>query len=192
MNNFDLGGQYLQVGRCITPPEALTYIVPSSQSALPQAVAIAAAAVTARIQAKEATTPTDAAGAGGGSTGGGANGAIGDTSGVGDNSEGGSGGGGGGGGKKKKRKQQPKGDVISRIKIKTEEEPMEKATFAPLPALIAPRDPNFEEETGLFAFFSWRNSTFFLPLSAFSRRPTRNHRLLIVNGACASRQRRSR
>lgn len=53
MNNFDLGGQYLQVGRCITPPEALTYIVPTAQSVLPTAAAMAAAAVTAQVQAAE-------------------------------------------------------------------------------------------------------------------------------------------
>ncbi|KAI6173629.1 Poly(U)-binding-splicing factor PUF60 [Aphelenchoides besseyi] len=55
MNNFDLGGQYLQVGRCITPPEALTYIVPSAQTSLPNTVAVAAAAITAKIQAQEVT-----------------------------------------------------------------------------------------------------------------------------------------
>lgn len=54
MNNFDLGGQYLQVGRCITPPEALMYIVPSTQSILPTASAVAAASITAKIQAREA------------------------------------------------------------------------------------------------------------------------------------------
>lgn len=55
MNNFDLGGQYLQVGRCITPPEALMYIVPSSaQSILPSASAIAAASITAKIREREA------------------------------------------------------------------------------------------------------------------------------------------
>ncbi|KAF1580638.1 UNVERIFIED_CONTAM: Poly(U)-binding-splicing factor PUF60, partial [Eudyptes robustus] len=53
MNNFDLGGQYLQVGRCITPPEALTYIVPTNTTTLPTAAAVAAAAVTAKIQAQE-------------------------------------------------------------------------------------------------------------------------------------------
>jgi half-pint family poly-U binding splicing factor len=54
MNNFDLGGQFLQVGRCITPPEALTYLVPSSQSALPTAAVMAAATISAKIQAQEA------------------------------------------------------------------------------------------------------------------------------------------
>lgn len=55
MNNFDLGGQYLQVGRCITPPEALTYLgfTSATASALPNASAQAAAAVTAKIQAQE-------------------------------------------------------------------------------------------------------------------------------------------
>lgn len=53
MNNFDLGGQRLQVGRCVTPPDALTYVMPSSQTALPTAAAVAAAAVTAKIQAQE-------------------------------------------------------------------------------------------------------------------------------------------
>ncbi|KAH7729384.1 Rnp [Aphelenchoides avenae] len=54
MNNFDIGGQYLQVGRCITPPEALTYLVPSSQSSLPAAAAMAAAQISAQIKAQEA------------------------------------------------------------------------------------------------------------------------------------------
>lgn len=53
MNMFDLGGQFLRVGRSITPPDALTYIVPSGQSQLPTASAVAAAAVSAKIQAQE-------------------------------------------------------------------------------------------------------------------------------------------
>ncbi|VDM47384.1 unnamed protein product [Toxocara canis] len=53
MNMFDLGGQYLRVGRCITPPDALTYIVPTSSINLPTAAAVAAAEVTAKIQAQE-------------------------------------------------------------------------------------------------------------------------------------------
>ncbi len=55
LNNFDLGGQYLQVGRCVTPPEALTYLgfTTATASALPNAAAQAAAAVTAKIQAQE-------------------------------------------------------------------------------------------------------------------------------------------
>lgn len=53
MNMFDLGGQYLRVGKCITPPDALTYIVPTSSINLPTAAAVAAAEVTAKIQAQE-------------------------------------------------------------------------------------------------------------------------------------------
>uniref|UniRef100_A0A914BWP3 RRM domain-containing protein n=1 Tax=Acrobeloides nanus TaxID=290746 RepID=A0A914BWP3_9BILA len=53
MNGFDLGGQILKVGRCITPPDALTYIVPTGQSSLPSASAVAAAAVTAKIHAQD-------------------------------------------------------------------------------------------------------------------------------------------
>ena len=56
MNNFDLGGQYLQVGRCVSPPEALLYMMPSSQSVLPNAVATAAATIAAKIQANEVLT----------------------------------------------------------------------------------------------------------------------------------------
>ncbi|XGW07037.1 hypothetical protein V3C99_016944 [Haemonchus contortus] len=55
MNMFDLGGQFLRVGRCITPPEALTYLQPQTQAALPTAAAQAAAAVTAKVMAAEAT-----------------------------------------------------------------------------------------------------------------------------------------
>jgi len=54
MNMFDLGGKLMRVGKCITPPEALSYIVPNTQQALPTAAAMAAAAITARIQAQEA------------------------------------------------------------------------------------------------------------------------------------------
>ncbi|VDP10678.1 unnamed protein product [Soboliphyme baturini] len=57
MNLFDLGGQYLRVGRAITPPQAQQYIVPSSNSTLPTAAAVAAAAVTAKIQAMEVSSP---------------------------------------------------------------------------------------------------------------------------------------
>ncbi|XP_076367734.1 poly(U)-binding-splicing factor PUF60-like isoform X3 [Tachypleus tridentatus] len=52
MNLFDLGGQYLRVGRAITPPNALQ--TPSSSGALPTAAAVAAAAATAKIQAMDA------------------------------------------------------------------------------------------------------------------------------------------
>ncbi|CAJ0585081.1 unnamed protein product, partial [Mesorhabditis spiculigera] len=55
MNMFDLGGQLLRVGRCVTPPEALSYIVPASSSAMPQSAALALAAVTAKVQAMAAT-----------------------------------------------------------------------------------------------------------------------------------------
>ena len=49
MNLFDLGGQYLRVGRAITPPTSSQ----SSNGALPPAAALAAAAVSAKIQAQE-------------------------------------------------------------------------------------------------------------------------------------------
>lgn len=53
MNLFDLGGQYLRVGRAITPPNAL--LGPSSGSSMmPTAAAVAAAAATAKIQAMDA------------------------------------------------------------------------------------------------------------------------------------------
>ncbi|KAL3277262.1 hypothetical protein HHI36_012613 [Cryptolaemus montrouzieri] len=52
MNLFDLGGQYLRVGRAITPPNAL--MGPSPSGALPTAAAVAAAAATAKIQAMDA------------------------------------------------------------------------------------------------------------------------------------------
>lgn len=53
MNLFDLGGQYLRVGRAITPPNAL--LGPSSGSGvMPTAAAVAAAAATAKIQAMDA------------------------------------------------------------------------------------------------------------------------------------------
>uniref|UniRef100_UPI00358F03E8 poly(U)-binding-splicing factor PUF60-like isoform X2 n=1 Tax=Myxine glutinosa TaxID=7769 RepID=UPI00358F03E8 len=53
MNLFDLGGQYLRVGRAITPPTAL--VSTSLPGGLPPAAAVAAAAVTAKITAQEAT-----------------------------------------------------------------------------------------------------------------------------------------
>lgn len=53
MNLFDLGGQYLRVGRAITPPNAL--MGPSTGSSImPTATAVAAAAATAKIQALDA------------------------------------------------------------------------------------------------------------------------------------------
>ena len=55
MNNFDLGGQFLRVGRAITPPELKnTGGEPTTKTAIPSASALAAAAVTARIQAMDA------------------------------------------------------------------------------------------------------------------------------------------
>ncbi|KRZ16618.1 Poly(U)-binding-splicing factor PUF60, partial [Trichinella zimbabwensis] len=57
MNMFDLGGQLLRVGRAITPPMAQQFIVPATTAALPTAAAVAAAAVTAKIQAMEVVTP---------------------------------------------------------------------------------------------------------------------------------------
>lgn len=48
MNLFDLGGQYLRVGRAITPPNALAG--PPAPTAMPTAAAVAAAAATAKIQ----------------------------------------------------------------------------------------------------------------------------------------------
>lgn len=53
MNMFDLGGQLLRVGRSITPPN-LTSPPRESNSRLPTAAAIAAAAATAKIQALDA------------------------------------------------------------------------------------------------------------------------------------------
>ncbi|KAI0984718.1 hypothetical protein GJ496_002629 [Pomphorhynchus laevis] len=58
MNLFDLGGQLLRVGRAITPPDGLlpqsgfpSSNPPSGSSSLPTASAIAAANVTAKLQA---------------------------------------------------------------------------------------------------------------------------------------------
>ncbi|XKL59838.1 hypothetical protein PGB90_000854 [Kerria lacca] len=53
MNLFDLGGQYLRVGRAITPPNAL-HASTTSASHMPTAAAVAAAAATAKIQAMDA------------------------------------------------------------------------------------------------------------------------------------------
>ncbi|XP_068622768.1 poly(U)-binding-splicing factor half pint isoform X2 [Battus philenor] len=52
MNLFDLGGQYLRVGRAITPPAALAG--PPHAAPMPTAAAVAAAAATAKIQAMDA------------------------------------------------------------------------------------------------------------------------------------------
>ncbi|XP_071443172.1 poly(U)-binding-splicing factor half pint isoform X3 [Hetaerina americana] len=60
MNLFDLGGQYLRVGKAITPPNALQASLllaqgPTAvQSQMPTAAAVAAAAATAKIQAMDA------------------------------------------------------------------------------------------------------------------------------------------
>lgn len=55
MNLFDLGGQYLRVGRAITPPDVLTQpTLPTGVSSMPTAAAVAAAAVTAKITAMDA------------------------------------------------------------------------------------------------------------------------------------------
>jgi len=56
MNLFDLGGQYLRVGRANTPPDTKNYGPPPSAlpQAMPTAAAVAAAAATARIQAMDA------------------------------------------------------------------------------------------------------------------------------------------
>ena len=55
MNLFDLGGQQLRVGRSITPPNLDQQLI-STNSTMPTASALAAAAVTAKIQAMEAST----------------------------------------------------------------------------------------------------------------------------------------
>lgn len=54
MNLFDLGGQYLRVGRAITPPNALAG--PPAPQAMPTAAAVAAAAATAKIQVRPPPT----------------------------------------------------------------------------------------------------------------------------------------
>jgi len=56
MNLFDLGGQYLRVGRSNTPPDTTNQGPPPSAvpQAMPTAAAVAAAAATARIQAMDA------------------------------------------------------------------------------------------------------------------------------------------
>ncbi|XP_044075528.1 poly(U)-binding-splicing factor PUF60a [Siniperca chuatsi] len=52
MNLFDLGGQYLRVGKAVTPPVPL--LAPTTPGGLPAAAAVAAAAATAKITAQEA------------------------------------------------------------------------------------------------------------------------------------------
>jgi len=53
MNLFDLGGQYLRVGRAITPPGCF-YGPLQAPTQMPTAAAVAAAAATAKIQAMDA------------------------------------------------------------------------------------------------------------------------------------------
>lgn len=50
MNLFDLGGQYLRVGKAVTPPVAL--LTPTAPGGLPAAAAVAAAAASAKITAQ--------------------------------------------------------------------------------------------------------------------------------------------
>lgn len=56
MNNFDLAGQHLRVGRAITPPNCFEASPSAVTATLPTAAAIAAAAATAKIQAMDAMT----------------------------------------------------------------------------------------------------------------------------------------
>ncbi|KAL5280307.1 PUF60.2 family protein [Megaselia abdita] len=60
INLLNLGGQLLRVGHAITPPNAI--MCPTTKSAMPTAAVLAAAAVTAKIQALDAVTthPTTA------------------------------------------------------------------------------------------------------------------------------------
>ncbi|KAI6217483.1 Poly(U)-binding-splicing factor PUF60 [Aphelenchoides fujianensis] len=137
MSNFDLGGQFLQVGRCITPPDALTYIVPSTQDEpCRRPPPAAAAAITAKIQAQEVTgqkpdppkpKKPEAAVPRGRQAEESAPPAPVPV-------------------EKEKAPVPPKRDLISKIKIK-QTNPMQKATFAPLPDLLAPKEETFEEGT---------------------------------------------
>lgn len=54
MNLFDLGGQYLRVGKAVTPPMPL--LTPTTPGGLPPAAAVAAAAATAKITAQVSHT----------------------------------------------------------------------------------------------------------------------------------------
>lgn len=55
MNLFDLGGQYLRVGRSVTPPDTKNVGISNAPpAALPAATAMAAAAVSARLTALDA------------------------------------------------------------------------------------------------------------------------------------------
>lgn len=55
MNLFNLGGQYLRVGRAVSPPNTMQ--VSSFPAPMPTAAAVAAAAVTAKITAMDAIVP---------------------------------------------------------------------------------------------------------------------------------------
>lgn len=55
MNLFDLGGQYLRVGKAVTPPVPL--LTPTPPGGLPAAAAVAAAAATAKISAQVREAP---------------------------------------------------------------------------------------------------------------------------------------
>lgn len=55
MNLFNLGGQYLRVGRAVSPPNTMQ--VSSFPAPMPTAAAVAAAAVTAKITALDAVSP---------------------------------------------------------------------------------------------------------------------------------------
>ncbi|XP_013407059.1 poly(U)-binding-splicing factor PUF60 isoform X2 [Lingula anatina] len=57
MNLFDLGGQFLRVGRAITPPNIT--VAPLGPGQMPTAAAVAAAAVTAKITAMDAVAGFD-------------------------------------------------------------------------------------------------------------------------------------
>uniref|UniRef100_A0A673CJ90 Poly(U) binding splicing factor 60 n=1 Tax=Sphaeramia orbicularis TaxID=375764 RepID=A0A673CJ90_9TELE len=61
MNLFDLGGQYLRVGKAVTPPMPL--LTPTTPGGLPPAAAVAAAAATAKITAQEAVAGASVLGA---------------------------------------------------------------------------------------------------------------------------------
>ncbi|XP_050983377.1 poly(U)-binding-splicing factor PUF60a isoform X4 [Labeo rohita] len=67
MNLFDLGGQYLRVGKAVTPPMPL--LTPATPGGLPPAAAVAAAAATAKITAQEAVAGASILGAMTGGTG---------------------------------------------------------------------------------------------------------------------------
>ncbi|KAK3546130.1 hypothetical protein QTP70_024489, partial [Hemibagrus guttatus] len=61
MNLFDLGGQYLRVGKAVTPP--IPMLTPTAPGGLPPAAAVAAAAATAKITAQEAVAGASILGA---------------------------------------------------------------------------------------------------------------------------------